>query len=102
MSGPTKRSEKNGSLSNGTPWVAKGVSFAEGTDFRARYKGREFMARVLGGAMVFDGQAFKSPSAAAFAITGNSVNGWKFWETRRAGEKQWQPMSAVWKDQHKR
>jgi hypothetical protein len=84
------------------PWVAKGVSFPEGTEFRARYKGQEYQAVAQGGAMVYDGRRYKAPSAAAIAITGNSVNGWRFWECRRPGDSQWRPMVELWKNQRGR
>lgn len=79
-------------------WVVKGVTFPESTEFRARYKGREYRATAESGAMMYDGSRFKSPSAAAIAITGNSVNGWKFWECRRPGESSWRLMYSIWKD----
>lgn len=74
----------------GVPWVVKGVSFPAGTEFRASYKGRQFTGVVKDGALIVDGKKFSSPSAAAVAITGSAVNGWRFWECRF-------PESAAWK-----
>jgi hypothetical protein len=67
-------------------WVAKGVRFPAGTEFRADYKGRTYTARVEGGGLVVNGEKYNSPSAAAISITGNPVNGWKFWECRYEGQ----------------
>ncbi len=71
-------------------WVAKGVRFPAGTEFRARYKGQVRTGRIEGGALVVNGQRHGSPSAAAVAVTGSSVNGWRFWECRLPGKSTWQ------------
>jgi hypothetical protein len=70
-------------------WTPKGVRFPEGTEFRARYKGQIYLARVEKGALVRDGKRFDSPSAAAKDVTQNFVNGWTFWECRFPGESTW-------------
>jgi hypothetical protein len=70
-------------------WIIKGVRLPAGTELRATYKGRTYLARVAGGALVFNGERFDSPSAAAMSITHNPVNGWIFWECRLPGRGQW-------------
>jgi hypothetical protein len=75
--------------SAGIPWVCKGVTFPHGTEFRAEYGGRMYSAKVEDGALVYDGQRYKAPSPAAKAITGNSVNGWTFWEFKMPGKNDW-------------
>jgi|SRR5438552_1634698 len=70
-------------------WVTKGVRLPVGTELRAIYKGQTHMARVSAGALVFNSQRFNSPSAAAMSVTGNSVNGWTFWECRLPGQGRW-------------
>lgn len=70
-------------------WVSKGVSFPHGTEFRATYKGQQFFAIVKNGALVMNGKRFVSPSAAAVSITGNPVNGWRFWECLLPGSTKW-------------
>jgi hypothetical protein len=77
------------SASPGRPWLVEGVTFPSGTEFRARYKRGTHVGRVEDGALVVNGERFTSPSPAAIAITGNSVNGWKFWECRRPGQTTW-------------
>lgn len=71
-------------------WLTKGVRFPAGTEFRAHYKGETYLARVEKGALVFNGQRYDTPSAAAMAITGSPVNGWTFWECRLPGSANWQ------------
>ncbi len=73
----------------GVAWVSKGVSFPHGTEFRATYKGQQFTAIVKNGALVMNGKRFTSPSAAAVSITGNPVNGWRFWECLPPGSTKW-------------
>jgi hypothetical protein len=57
-----------------------------GTDLVGRHRGQEVSARIVadeegGGAPAVEcrGSRYRSLSAAARAITGNSVNGWRFW-----------------------
>lgn len=76
-------------------WVVKNVRFPKGTDFRATHKGRTHTGRVHGGALIVDGKSYQSPSAAAVAITGNAVNGWRFWECRLPGKASWQLIEAL-------
>ena len=70
-------------------WVAKGVRFPVGTEFRASYKGKLYTAKVEGGAMMLNGKKYTSPSPAAVSVTDSAVNGWRFWECRVPG-KSWQ------------
>ena len=76
-------------------WVAKGVRFPAGTEFRATYKGRVRTGRVEGGALAVNGQQYDSPSAAAVAVTGSPVNGWRFWECRLPGKSSWQLIESL-------
>jgi hypothetical protein len=77
------------SMSYGKHWVSKGVKFPHGTQFRATYKGQAFQATVEDGALILNGKRFTSPSSAAVSITGNSVNGWIFWECKFPGQNKW-------------
>jgi hypothetical protein len=76
-------------------WIVKNVRFPAGTDFRATHKGRTYTGRVQGGALGVDGKSYDSPSAAAVAITGNAVNGWRFWECRIPGKSTWQLIEGL-------
>jgi len=99
--GQVKRSKaqsNEGPDSAGVPWVWKGVSFPPGTELRAEYGGRKYYAKVEDGAIVYEGKRFKSPSPAARAVTGNSVNGWIFWECRMPGKTGWISLSKLRKN----
>ena len=76
-------------------WVAKGVRFTAGSEFRASYKGRVHTGRVEGGALAVNGQRYDSPSAAAVSVTGSPVNGWRFWECRLPGKSTWQLIESL-------
>jgi len=78
-----------------TDWVTKGVRFPAGTEFRASYKGQVRTGVVEGGALVVNGERYKSASAAAVAITGSPVNGWRFWECRMPGKLSWQLIEGL-------
>src|SRR5262249_21128913 len=75
-------------------WVVKVIRLPAGTELRAAYKGRTYLARVAGGALELNGKRFDSASAAAMSITGNSVNGWTFWQCRLPGQAKWQVLKA--------
>ena len=79
----------------GSSWHVGGVTFPHGTDFRAKYKGKTYSARVDDGALVYDGTRYDSPSPAAIAITGNSVNGWNFWQCRLPGSTSWATIASL-------
>ena len=71
-------------------WIAKGVRFPAGTEFRAKYRGEYHLAKVDGGGLLLKGKRYDSPSAAAMAVTDNTpVNGWTFWQCKRPGESVW-------------
>lgn len=76
-------------------WLAKGVRFPEGTEFRASYQGQTYLGRVKNGALVLKGERFDSPSAAGMAITGYPVNGWTFWECRLPGQTSWTILKSL-------
>ena len=70
-------------------WVTKGVRFPAGTELRATYKGQNYLARVVDGALVLNSKRFDSPSAAAMSITNHPINGWTFWQCRLPGQGRW-------------
>lgn len=79
----------------GKPWVCKGVIFPHGTEFRATYKGQLYTGVVAEGALVLQSKRFTSPSSAAVSITGNPVNGWRFWECLLPGKKHWKVIAEL-------
>lgn len=76
-------------------WIAKGVRFPAGTEFRAHHKGQTYLARVESGALVLNSKRYDSPSSAAVSITGSAVNGWRFWEARLPGEASWKMIESL-------
>ena len=92
----------NNKLESGKPGSTRGLGgesrgvyfsnifFPNGTKFRANYKGRTFHARIENEIWTDgDGTQRKSPSEAASAISGTSVNGWKFWHVKRPNDDDW-------------
>ena len=80
--------------SNGSPGglaaTFKGVTFPEGTQFRATYKGKTYTAEIRNGLWTdSDGSARNSPSEAAVKITKKPWNGWRFWHCKRPQDKSW-------------
>ncbi len=77
-------------------WVSKGVSFPDGTEFRANYKGQMHTARITGGRLILDGKGGSSSlSHAARLVTNTSVDGWTFWEVKRPADIEWRKSSAL-------
>ncbi len=98
-------------------WTSKGIFFPNGTIFRANHKGIEYEAEIHSGKLMYrfnyylrsligqvDGQQqltqdniddIKSLSAAASLITGNNVNGWRFWEVKRPQDSEWRKASEL-------
>lgn len=71
-------------------FYSRGLFLPDGTDLRAVYKGESYMGQIVEGQWIDpSGNVFSSPSAAASAITGNNVNGLRFWEGRRPTDANW-------------
>jgi hypothetical protein len=87
---PAARSEFSVKQNGASGCVFKGILFPEGTDFRAAYKGKLYFGSIVGGEWKDPaGNAYSSPSQAAFAIQGSGVNGWTFWECKRPSDTEW-------------
>lgn len=82
-------------ITEAAAWVWKGVTLPDGTELRAEYKGKAYSARVANGEWTQDGKTYSSPSAAAYAVTGSSVNGWTFWTVKRPGDGGWTPIGQL-------
>ena len=79
----------------GRSFIADGVEFPHGTEFRMRHKGRWFTASVSDGCLVQNGKGFSSVSKPACEIAHTSVNGWKYWECRFPGHTEWQSIDTL-------
>ncbi|PHR51580.1 hypothetical protein [Cycloclasticus sp.] len=84
-----KKQDPIAALFTEQPWVCKGTSFPHGSEFRATYKGKLYEGKVVNGALEVNGKRHSSPSSAAVAITGSSVNGWRFWECSLPNSNDW-------------
>ena len=74
---PVKK-KKGGKSESDKP--LKGI-FPGGKCLYARYKGIDYKAWVYaGGTIKFNGNLYKSPSEAGFAVRKQSTNGWWFWK----------------------
>jgi hypothetical protein len=82
--------------SGSTGFVSRGLWLPNGTKLRARYKQREYRATVDHGVWIDEqGEKRTSPSAAAFAVTGNTVNGLRFWEAMRPADTGWRRLDTL-------
>ena len=67
-----------------------------GTKLRAKYKGQLHLAHIADSKLIDEnGVAHGSASAAARAITNNSVNGLNFWEVQRPSDSMWQKLASI-------
>ncbi len=79
----------------GLPLQFDGAVFSHGTEFRGKYKGYYYQAKIKNGALVLNGKRFLSPSAAAFSITREPYfDGWIFWECKDSTQESWVSMSS--------
>lgn len=85
-------------------WWTKKTFFPEGTRFRLSHKGDYHYGNVRENGLVLTstGKKFDSPSGAAIAITGNSVNGWVKWECQIPGKTGWTPIGRIRQERDKR
>ncbi len=76
--------------------IYKGAEFPEGTQFRATYKGQTHTGVIKGGVWLDEkGRIQNSPSEAAYSVTGNHVNGWRFWECKRPSDTAWRSIDSL-------
>lgn len=77
-------------------FYSRGLRIPDGTKLRATYKGVPYIADIRDGCWVdMNGVSHSSPSAAASAITGNNVNGLRFWEAQLPGEELWRRLDSL-------
>ncbi|WP_460766592.1 hypothetical protein [Niabella terrae] len=100
----SKTSEIRNSSPAGTPkdWFFEGVRLLEGTRLRKWYHGKQYHAVISNGGICFEEKYYKTPSAAAMAVTGGMpVNGWLFWEYYDAPVYTWKKLQELRKSQDK-
>lgn len=85
----SKQAERGG-------FASRKLWLPENTVLRARYKQKEYWARIVNNAWIdAAGTLHSSPSSAAAAITGTSVNGLRFWEAMRPGDEHWVRLESL-------
>ncbi len=90
-------------FSNGTGknLVTKGGHIPHGTKLQCAYKGRTFSGLVDDGAIVVEGERFRSPGEAAIYVAklqGNdraSINGWIFWKYFDSLTNEWEVLDNL-------
>lgn len=80
----------------GSGFYSRGLLLPNGTVLRARYKGLEYTGHIRKNKWIDEqGKEHSSPSAAANAITGTTVNGWRFWEAKLPGQEGWRRLDVI-------
>jgi hypothetical protein len=74
-------------------WSAKGATLPAATRLRMSYNGKTFNGVIESGTWLVNGARYVSPSAAASALAGVSLNGWIYWEAQLPGTDRWQSIS---------
>lgn len=93
---PSQAADTLGKPLGSSGFYSRGLHLPHGTLLRARYKQRDLQARIEGDQWLdAEGQAWPSPSAAAVAVTGNNVNGLRFWEGKRPGDGAWRRLELL-------
>ncbi len=85
-------------LSNGEAvgvWTAKGATLPAGTRLRMSYNGKTYTGGIESGTWLVNGARYVSPSAAASALAGVSLNGWIYWEAQLPGTEKWLSISKL-------
>ena len=78
--------------------MAMHPDYLKGKPLQANYKGRMYLARVMGSGQIklrLDGKTYDSPSAAGSAVRGGkATNGWVFW-TYKNDKGQWVKINTL-------
>jgi hypothetical protein len=77
-------------------FVTRGRFLPNGSRLRATYKSNLYKAEIIDGKFVDEnGCSHSSPSAAASSVTGNNVNGLRFWEAQRPTDVEWRRLDML-------
>jgi hypothetical protein len=77
-------------------FTSRGLWLPNGTKLRARYREVLHTAEIVDNIWKDErGNTFGSPSAAASAITGNNVNGLRFWDAKRPSDLVWRRLELI-------
>lgn len=87
--------EGDGPLAEPRGWLARGVLFPNGTEFRVTYKGLTHFAKVVDGRLVIGGKPVKTLSEASTTIQSGFSTGWRQWECRFPNESTWRRLESL-------
>ena len=83
-------------------WRSKGVVLPDGTELQVDYSEVSAIGRVIGGRLSFNGELFRTPSAAVMNAVGtarggvvSAINGWKYLYARLPGEDKWMRLDTI-------
>ena len=83
-------------------WRSKGVVLPDGTELQVDYSEVRASGRVDGDRLSFNGQLFRTPSAAVMSAVGtargsavSAINGWKYLYARLPGEDKWKRLDNI-------
>ena len=77
----------------------RGTLLRNGLKLHRSFKGTLHEAKVENSKIIYNGKAFTSPSPAAGEATGNSVNGWKWWQYLDEDLGRWRLLDRLRKKQ---
>jgi hypothetical protein len=93
--GHRTRVSQNGALPNGEGSPVLGRYSKRSFAIRYKYKGKRHVARVASNGWIrYNGHRYRSPSSAAFAVTGKPTDGWLTWRYERA-PGDWVPIDVL-------
>jgi hypothetical protein len=79
----------------GMPWIAGSVVLPHGCPLRMKYDGATYRAEIMHGKWFVGGALYASPSAAAMAATGKSLDGWLYWQAVLPLSDEWVSINTL-------
>jgi hypothetical protein len=82
-------------------WSGSGVTLPEGTQLRMTYNRQTDYGEIRDGAWLVYNTRYDTPSGAASAVARNKqglntkLDGWRYWQIKRPGERQWTALAEL-------
>jgi hypothetical protein len=93
LGGALARNRRRRKAASGNGTLVLAGSVERRMSLRADYKGYRYTGTLRkDGHISYDGNLYKTPTAAAKAVVGRTVNGWQFWHYKNGS--QWVPLSG--------
>ena len=70
-------------------WSKDGITLPHGTKLRMAFNGQEQYGEIANGNIYVGGQNYNSLSDAARELSGQSMNGWLWWDVKMPDENCW-------------